>query len=81
MNEDSIPPANIEAFLCRVANSRVHEVDCRECHTLMPELAETRIAGTPLTDELESVQHHLKICSECAEEFETLLIVLEEDER
>jgi len=40
------------------------------------EYAERELAGKPVADELEAVQHHLTLCAECGEEYEALITAL-----
>jgi uncharacterized protein with PIN domain len=63
--------------------TREHELNCDECLDNVAGLAEHELAGKPIPDALEAVQHHLTLCTECGEEYEALLTALkrtEEDE-
>ena len=56
---------------------REHELNCNECLDKMAEFAERELAGKAVPDALEAVQHHLSICGECSEEYESPLTALQ----
>ncbi len=60
-----------------VASVRADQISCDGCLEHVPELAESQLGDTPLTEVLEKVQNHLDNCPCCAKEFETFLVALE----
>ena len=71
-----LAPRNVAGFLCKVALTRDRECDCRECRRHIGELAEHRIAGQALDENLDRVAHHMSVCPECHEECQALEYVL-----
>lgn len=73
----------IKGLMRLLSMTREHELNCDECLDKVAGLAEHELAGKPIPDALEAVQHHLALCIECGEEYEALLTALrhtEEDE-
>jgi ribosomal protein L37AE/L43A len=68
----------IKGFVRMIADTREHEYDCSECRDRFGEFAELQLAGLPLDDALERVQHHLRLCPECREEWTALEKILRE---
>ena len=56
--------------------TRETELNCSECLDHVAEFAESELAGKAISGALEAVEHHLALCGECREEFESLLAVL-----
>ncbi len=75
----------VKRLLRLLSITRDDELNCNECLDKLAEFAERERAGKPIPDTLESVQHHLSLCTECREEYEALLRALqcmkEEDSR
>ena len=57
--------------------TRQQELNCDECLDVVAEFAELNLSGKPIASGLEAVQHHLAVCDECREEYETLRQLLE----
>ena len=53
------------------------ELNCDQCLALVAEFAERRLAGKSISEGLRAVERHLDVCSECREEYEALMRVLE----
>lgn len=60
-----------------VASVKADQITCDGCLEHVPELAESQLGDTPLTEVLEKVQAHLENCVCCAKEYETFLVALE----
>ncbi len=56
--------------------TRDREINCNECLDHVGEYAERELQGKPIAEALEAVGHHLTICLECREEYESLLSAL-----
>lgn len=58
--------------------SRADEISCDECGERLAEFAELTLAGKSAAEAIPLVQNHLDRCTECREEFEALLLVLQQ---
>ena len=67
----------IDGLMRLIGMTREHELNCNECLDQISEFAEYQLAGKPIPKALEAVQHHLALCAECREEYETLLRALD----
>ncbi|MEW6114903.1 MAG: hypothetical protein AB1664_22420 [Thermodesulfobacteriota bacterium] len=67
----------LKGLMRGLSKTREHELNCNECLDKMAEFAERELAGKPVPDALEAVQHHLSICGECSEEYDALLTALQ----
>ena len=67
----------IEGLTRLIGLTREQELNCSECLDHVAEFAECELTGKPIPDALEAVSHHLSLCTECCEEYETLLSALE----
>jgi hypothetical protein len=52
--------------------TRDDEVDCDGCFEFMAEFAENELAGCSVPEALAAIDHHLKLCGDCVEEFKLL---------
>jgi hypothetical protein len=52
-------------------------IDCDQCAQHFCRLADLVRAGAPVAELLPEVQRHLDCCSECTEEFQALLTMIE----
>jgi uncharacterized protein with PIN domain len=66
----------IENLLGMIEVTREGELNCEECLVVVAEFAETELRDKLAPAALDAVQHHLKLCLECREEYEVLLKVL-----
>lgn len=76
-NSQSLSPQQVAEFLRQVALTREQEVDCGTCIENIGEYAETKLTGRDLDEALQSIEQHLGLCPECAEEYEALKKILE----
>jgi hypothetical protein len=76
----SISKEQTENLMRMIEITRESELDCSECLTLVAEYAETELQDKPIPAALDAVQHHLKLCIECREEYEMLLKILHGNE-
>ncbi len=67
----------IRSLLAAVADARDDEIDCDACLAGMAEFAETRLLGVELGEALRRIDDHIRLCPECAEEYEVLREALE----
>ena len=66
----------IDALMKAIALTRSDELNCDECLKKLAEFAEGSLEGKSIDDSLKAVEHHLAICPECQEEYQTLLAAL-----
>lgn len=64
----------LSPFLHAIANTRQVEFDCEKCALHVAELVENR---TSKCHHLDLTRHHLRICRQCREDFQTLQLALE----
>lgn len=67
-----IPP-KIQTLLQWLQATRETEIACDECLASMAELLENELENRPVSEALVAVRQHLDFCSECREEYETLI--------
>jgi hypothetical protein len=72
----SLSNEEITELLRLIGLTRDKEIDCERCLALVAEFAERELAGRSVPAGLEAVAHHLSICAECCEEYESLLQAL-----
>lgn len=54
------------------------EIDCLECFDLLDQYADLIIAGANPDAIMAAVRQHLNNCPTCTDEFETLMLMLQE---
>jgi uncharacterized protein with PIN domain len=72
----SLSRKEIAELLRLIGLTRDEEMDCERCLAVVAEFAERELAGRSVPDAREAIAHHLSICSECCEEYESLLQAL-----
>ena len=72
----SMSREQIDALLGMLSLTRTTEPTCEECARDLAEFVEHQLTGKPTPEALEAIEHHLRLCGECHEEFETLLAAL-----
>ena len=63
---------HVRDLLRLVGLTRDHEINCEECLARIAEFVERELCGRSVSEALETVEHHLMVCAECHEEYETL---------
>lgn len=63
-------------LLEKVARTQEHEIDCQEVYELIDLYAEAAVRGQDAGAMLPLVKHHLELCAECLEEYQTLMQIL-----
>jgi hypothetical protein len=71
----------VRALLVALRETHEVELDCEEFLALMAPYAEARVAGRPLTEELNKAYEHERLCATCREELAALLEMLAETKR
>jgi len=62
----------IDGLIQLLCLTKEKEIDCDQFLSLIAEFAEHASAGESVPKELKAVEHHLLICAECHEEYESL---------
>jgi len=68
----------IDHLLEMLSLTRPGELTCGQCARQLAEFAENHLEGKSLAAGAEAIEHHLKLCGDCREEFQALLRALEE---
>ncbi|MGI9456174.1 MAG: Mut7-C RNAse domain-containing protein [Aeoliella sp.] len=74
----SLSQQQIDELLNMLALTRPEESTCDECGEQLAEFAENQLAGRSVPEALQAIEHHLALCSDCCELFESLMAALEE---
>jgi hypothetical protein len=75
--EEEITDEVIVGFLRILENVRAEEASCEEVYDCIDEYVEKQVHGKDAARLMPLVREHLDLCSECCEEYEALLDVLE----
>jgi len=67
----------IRKLLRLVRLTRDEEIGCNQCLRRAAEFAERALEGKTVSEGLEAVEHHLRVCQDCREEYELLRKALE----
>ena len=70
-------PSRIEAILQMIENTCEEELSCEEVADLLSEFAELNLNKKDAASLLPLVQNHLEMCSNCREEYDALMRVLQ----
>jgi len=60
-----------------IARTQERELDCGELFAVIDQYTETMVAGEDVEEQFALVVQHLAMCSDCLEEYEALLSVLQ----
>ena len=72
----TISSQQVKTLLSALAYTRDEEESCDGCLKMMAEFAEQSLVGKTVTDSMRAIDHHLRVCGECREEFEALKVAL-----
>lgn len=76
--KQEMPNEAVLGFLRVLEEVRVEDLDCDEIFTKLDEYVERQVDKKDAAQLMPLIREHLDLCSECAEEYEALLKVLEE---
>jgi hypothetical protein len=68
----SLSKSELDDLMRLVGLTKDSEINCEQCLSLVAEFAEHTMAGRSIPEILQAVEHHLSVCTECREEYETL---------
>ncbi|HZD40928.1 MAG TPA: hypothetical protein VE131_09420 [Terriglobales bacterium] len=71
------PDANVQKMLQALAITEGQEISCDEVFAVLDEFAEAVQRGENVLLFMPLVRRHLEVCSDCREEYETLLRMLQ----
>ena len=76
-HEEAIPNEAVRGFLRVLESVREEEAPCDEVYARIDEYVEREVDQKDAAQLMPLVREHLDMCSECCEEYEALLDVLE----
>lgn len=75
--KEELPDEVVIGFLRVLENVREENASCSEIYSRLDEYVENEVHGKDAARLMPLVHEHLDMCSECCEEYEALLDVLE----
>ena len=75
--DDALPDEVVEGFLHVLDKVRVEDVSCDEVFKQLDEYVEKEVHDGDASRIMPLLREHLDICSDCCDEYEALLTVLE----
>jgi hypothetical protein len=75
--KEELPDEVVIGFLRVLEKVREEDASCSEIYSRLDEYVENEVHGEDVAHIMPLVQEHLDMCSECCEEYEALLDVLE----
>ena len=75
--KDELSDEAIQGFLHVLEKVRVEETTCKEVFAQLDEFVEKEIHGQDASRLMPLLREHLDLCSDCCEEYEALMSVLE----
>jgi hypothetical protein len=77
---EELPNEAVLGFLQVLENVRREELSCEEIYTKLDEYVECEVGCKDAAHIMPLIREHLDICSECCEEYEALLDVVEKSD-
>ena len=74
-------PKSWQFLLESVFEAEAIEISCPECFELLDQYVELRLEGTNPVEALPLVEQHLKHCLCCTDQFEALMVMLQQATR
>jgi len=76
--EDQLPDGVVQGFLRVLENVRTDDISCNEVFAQLDQYVEQEVKGEDAARLMPLLREHLDLCSDCCEEYEALMTVLEE---
>ena len=76
-DEQDVPNEALLGFLRVLEEVRLEEIPCSEVFARLDEYVEKQMHGEDAARLMPLLREHLDICTDCCEEYETLMTVLE----
>lgn len=73
-----IRPDRLKELVRRVMTTRDEEIDCGGCFEQLDQFVELKLDGKDVSQAMPLVQNHLDRCNGCCEQYEALLVALQE---
>jgi len=70
-------PANLQKLIRMLENTQEVELSCEDVYQILDQYAELVYRKEDSAELMPLVEHHIELCPDCREEFETLLRILE----
>ena len=70
-------PADVQKLIQMVENTQEVEFSCEDVYNILDQYTELVYRREDSAELMPLVEHHIEICPDCREEFETLLRILE----
>jgi len=80
-HQEELPNETVLGFLRVLESVREEDVPCDEVYAKIDEYVERQVDKRDAAQLMPLVREHLDVCSECCEEYEALLDVLEKTSR
>lgn len=75
--KDELSDEAVQGFLSVLEKVRLEETTCKEVFAQLDEFVEKEVRGEDASRLMPLLREHLDTCSDCCEEYETLMSVLE----
>jgi hypothetical protein len=69
----------LKRFLSQISNTKKDELPCDDVFDLLDVYADAQAKGEDPSVYLPLVKHHLEMCRDCFEEYESLMAILENE--
>ena len=79
--QEELPNEAVLGFIRVLEDVRKEELSCEEIYSKLDEYVECEIDSKDAAHVMPLIREHLDICSECCEEYEVLLDVVEKVEK
>jgi hypothetical protein len=70
-------PVNLKKLIQMLENTQEVELSCEDVYQILDQYAELVYRQEDSAELMPLVEHHIEICPDCREEFETILRILE----
>jgi hypothetical protein len=80
-DHQELPDEVVEGFLRVLEEARQEDMPCSQVFSRLDEYVETEMHGEDPARLMPLLREHFDLCSECCEEYETLLSVLEKSSK
>jgi hypothetical protein len=80
-SHESLSNEAVHGFLRVLEQVREHELSCNEIYAKLDEYVELEIKKEDAAHIMPLIREHLDLCSECCEEYEALLNVIEKSDQ
>ncbi|SRR5258708_35436918 len=79
--ETPLPDEVTSGFIRTLEQVRKEDIPCDEMYARLDQYVETEMKGMDMGRLMPLLQEHLEICTDCGEEYEALLSIIEKTKR